>query len=162
MSIVVPEITHCKQCGVKLGIDTDHICNCHKTQPKKLKLIDVLNLMAEGKLKEGTKVIIEYVEHELIKIPPITEDDVERYDLFDKEGHSIFESYRLSTIEEEVELIEPGNIKPIEKIGYAKLENLEDPSINESWLKSCILEDKNKINELVEHINELEKKIKGK
>ena len=46
-------------------------------------------------------------------------------------------------------------IKYIEKLDY-KIEELNSPSFNESWLMNCIRANRGKINEIIDKINEVE------
>ena len=75
-----------------------------KEKQDKLKLIDVLNMIAKRELKEGTKVRYEDVEYTYKKFD--AEDD-ESEDLISDSNCSIFEDYFLTILEDEVELIEP-------------------------------------------------------
>ena len=72
---------------------------------KKLKLIDILNKIANGELKEGTKVKIIDGGEEFTYERCIT--DIENHELVNKEGEYIFENYHIDIISDEVELIEP-------------------------------------------------------
>lgn len=63
MSMVFPGITHCEYCGERIDVNTGRRCNCldgkrtiQENKPK-LKLIDILNKIANGELKEGTKFV---------------------------------------------------------------------------------------------------------
>ena len=138
-----------------------------KEKQDKLKLIDVLNMIAKGELKEGTKVKIRDYVYVLIRqycsdVMP----DLFREDEDGDEVVSLFEDYYLSGIlNDEVELIEPPcedehivgadkTIEPdkIEELKY-KLEELQNPTYNESWLMNCIRENRDKLNEVIRMVN---------
>lgn len=75
-----------------------------KEKQDKLKLIDVLNMIAKGELKEGTKVRYEDVEYTYKKFDSQDNDST---DLISDSSCSIFEDYFLTSLQDEVELIEP-------------------------------------------------------
>ena len=68
----------------------------------KLKLIDVLNMIAKGELKEGTKVKYKNIEWEYKTFGKEGEKD-----LVDKANFTLFEQFYMDALSEEVELIEP-------------------------------------------------------
>ena len=68
----------------------------------KLKLIDVLNMIAKGELKEGTKVKHNQKEYEF-KV--LGEEDEK--DLVDEDNNTLFDCYYITILSNEVELIEP-------------------------------------------------------
>ena len=71
----------------------------------KYKLIDILNKIANGELKEGTKVIvIEGKEEYTYRICP---EDEENHELVNEDGEHLFNNYYVDIISSEVELIEP-------------------------------------------------------
>lgn len=76
-----------------------------ESKTTKLKLIDVLNKIANGELKEGTKVKVIDGGEEFTYERCIT--DIENHELVNKEGECIFENYHIDIILDEVELIEP-------------------------------------------------------
>lgn len=68
----------------------------------KCKLIDILNKIANGELKEGTKVKFRGREYEYKSI-----DDDDSKDLFDSDDNTILDSYFITVVSDEVEIIEP-------------------------------------------------------
>ena len=126
MSMVFPGITHCEYCGERIDIDTGRRCNCldgkriiQKNKPK-LKLIDVLNKIANGELKEGTKVIRKDIEGWGDIEYTYKNGDLERKCC--DETIYVYEEMFSRHLNEEVELIEPeeptDNTKIEELWGY--------------------------------------------
>jgi hypothetical protein len=129
-----------------------------------MKLIDVLNKIANGELKEGTKVKYGGVEYTYKKFD--AEDD-ESKDLISGSSCSIFEDYFLTILEDEVELIEPErNVGSDKTIEPSKIEELDILEIEDSQnidnlglansigdLRNAIREIQHKINEVIRVIN---------
>lgn len=123
----------------------------------KLKLIDVLNMIAKGELKEGTKVRYEDVEYTYKKFDSQDNDST---DLISDSSCSIFEDYFLTSLQDEVELIEP----PCEHECIADIgKSIEPTKIEEliDWYElpnGLTSEEKihivwNKLNEVIRKIN---------
>ena len=103
-----------------------------------MKIIDILNKMANGELKDGFKFEYKhttYTYHE------------ETNEIIDSEQDTLEESWLLGQIlNDEVEVIEENK-------------EIEELSINEVDNKVAL---KNKINELVRAVNKLNKEMEGK
>jgi hypothetical protein len=73
-----------------------------------MRLIDILNKIANGELKEGTKVKVSIM------------DDVYTYNWFyelvDEKGKQLFDNYTLYALHQEVELIEPNHSPDVGKM----------------------------------------------
>ena len=74
----------------------------------KLRLIDILNKIANGELKEGTKLKVLRDSDEYLL--------TEYRGLIDEYGKDIFEIYNLKALNEEVELIEPNDFGGADKM----------------------------------------------
>ena len=77
--------------------------------PKKIKLINVLNKIANGELKEGTKVKFEGKEYMYAEVKGIFDlyccyENCESYEYM---HDTIFDDYHIDILNDEVELIEP-------------------------------------------------------
>ena len=82
-----------------------------------MELIDILNMISKGELKEGTKVI--YKE---------TKFEYERLELEDDEGYSIMYSVNdILDLSGECEIIEPEHFTDVGKM--EKIEELEDSDV---------------------------------
>ena len=93
-----------------------------------MKLIDILNKIANGELKEGTEIKI-VNGSDYFTYRTNNEEDETFHKLLDKDGQNIFASYYMEVLEDEVELIEPqeptDNTKIEELDGYeANLMNI--------------------------------------
>ena len=83
-----------------------------------MKLIDILNMISKGELKEGTKVI--YKE---------TKFEYERLELEDDEGYSIMHLVNdILDLNDECEIIEPDHFTDVGKM-EEKIEELEDSDV---------------------------------
>ena len=69
-----------------------------------MRLIDILNKIANGELKEGTKVITKDGEEFTYKKSDI---DEEYHELLNEDCESLFSNYYIDLVADEVELIEP-------------------------------------------------------
>jgi hypothetical protein len=98
-----------------------------------MKLIDILNMISKGELKEGTKVKIAGLdgyknEYEFTNIPfELYDDKINRYDLQDSKGNYVFDEFYLSALNDDVELIEPDHFTDVGKM--EKIEELEDSDV---------------------------------
>ena len=117
----------------------------------KLKLIDVLNMIAKGELKEGTKVKYKNIEWEYKTFGNKGEKD-----LADRGNFTLFEQFYMDALSDEVELIEP----PCKKCGLEEVteecvaeadETIEPAKIEEliDWYATT---NDNKSNEMLLHI----------
>lgn len=109
-----------------------------------MRLIEILNKIANGELKEGTKVIV-----------PIFDDEYtydECYELTDENGKKLFDTYNLYALNQEVELIEPE-----EPTDNTKIEELavDETDINCLGIhsKTILLNIIDKLNEVIRYIN---------
>jgi hypothetical protein len=132
----------------------------YEEKTNKLRLIDILNKIANGELKEGTK--LKYKDIDLIY-----EDE----ELVDDEGFSAADFFRSKAdYNEEVELIEPHHIredtKMIEPTDNTKIEELDILEIEDNQnidnlglaksigdLSNTIREIQHKLNEVIRYIN---------
>ena len=102
MSMVFPGMTHCRKCWTKLDGEIGLCESCRQADERerksegKYKLIDILNKIANGELKEGTKV--KYLGDTYLYY---------RDTLVRGEDHHLLEDIYLNEIREECELIEP-------------------------------------------------------
>ena len=113
MSMAYPGLTHCSECGGNLngGIGICESCQQVKKDDKqaitgdkdtvqqvtsKLKLIDILNKIANGELKEGTVVVWDDVEY-----------PYKNKCLYGADGEKLFYWINTGNLNDEVELIEP-------------------------------------------------------
>lgn len=122
-----------------------------------MKLIDILNMISKGELKEGTKVKYKNIEWEYKTFGNKGEKD-----LVDRGNFTLFEQFYMDALSEEVELIEPpcehGCIadvgKSIEPTDNTKIEELNIDFGNE--IITCnhfqILAT-NKLNEVINKVN---------
>ena len=124
-----------------------------------MKLIDILNKIANGELKEGTKVIYkgEVYAYQKDAFSP------KEYDLYVEDRLiTIFDNCHLSNVNDEVELIEPDHFredtKMIEPTDNTKIEELDVNALTWNDLldyqKLEILFDK--LNEVIRKINKEE------
>jgi len=128
-----------------------------KEKQDKIKLIDVLNMIANGELKEGTKVKYGGVEYTYKKFDSQDNDST---DLISDSSCSIFEDYFLTSLQDEVELIEPPCVGVDKTIEPTKIEEIEGKievlgavDLAESWMVHYIRENRNKLNEVIRKIN---------
>ena len=134
-----------------------------------MKLIDVLNMISKGELEEGTIVVIKNIQYEYRASATIAKGEIAEYDLYSREGDTLFDTlYITQAINEEAEIIPPEKWyktnKKIEKLDikfYVKM-GLVNPQNNEKVIVSEInkLSSENnemakKINEIIERMNEL-------
>jgi hypothetical protein len=170
--MVFPGITHCEYCGERIDIDTGRRCNCldgkriiQETKPK-LKLIDILNKIANGELKEGTIVKVKGLdgfinEYKFVKNIEFAEGEPQKYDLQDSNGRYVFDEFYLSALEDEVELIEPNDFTDDGKMAdNTKIEELDIkkyyiPGLNTKNYDSdkAIIDIIDKFNEVIRKIN---------
>ena len=124
----------------------------------KLRLIDILNKIANGELKEGSKVKLLSLDNEYILS--------EYRGLVDEYGKDVFETYNFYVLNTEVELIEPNDFggadkmaetnqfredtKMIETTDNTKIEELD---IRDTYLQEGILKLADKLNEVIRYIN---------
>ncbi len=115
-----------------------------------MKLMDILNMISKGELKEGTKVI--YKE---------TKFEYERLELEDDEGYSIMYSVNdILDLSDECELIEPDHFADVGKMAEptdnAKIEEISawgrtsfeyGTPVPADWVMA------NKINEIIRKLN---------
>ena len=135
-----------------------------------MKLIDILNMISKGELKEGTKVKIEGLdgyknEYEFTNIPfELYDDKINRYDLQDSKGSYVFDEFYLSALNDEVELIEPDHFADVGKM-EEKIEELDVLGIGESQnidnlgLANSIVDLRNEIREIQHKLNEVIRRI---
>ena len=116
----------------------------------KLKLIDVLNMIANGELKEGTKVKFEDIEL-----------NFKNGDLEDEDGYSITcIMNNLKDLLSEVELIEPERIVGADKtIEPTKIEELDIDDYYDVTSEGEVLDIEYAILDLVDKLNEVIRKI---
>ena len=112
-----------------------------------MKLIDVLNLIAKGKLEEGTKIIYDDYSYKY------QGGDFIRFDVLNHMV-SLFENIWPTNLNDEVEIIghDTNVATKIEEIHYT-VEMLEKPSYNESWLMNCVRANRDKLNEVIRELN---------
>ena len=117
----------------------------------KIKVIDLLNKIANReiipfKLKSGSTIYYfsEYHQDYVIDLSK---------DVIDTNVYFIKDLVGTNELNDEVEVLEED--KEIEELKY-KID-LTNLSYNEDWLRCCILDNKNKINELIKAVNELKK-----
>ena len=117
-----------------------------------MRLIDILNKIANGELKEGTRVKVKGLdgytnEYKFVKN---VEDEPQKYDLQDSNGRYVFDEFYLSALEDEVELIEPNRFaeadKTIEPTDNTKIEELDAYELD-------LLKIFYKLNEVIRYIN---------
>ena len=108
-----------------------------------MRLIDILNKIANGELKEGSKIISSILDDEYTYN--------EWHELVNKNGENIFNVYNLYALKDAVELIEPQEptdntkIEELEAMGETKFEYGEP--VPADWVMA------NKINEIIRYIN---------
>lgn len=114
-----------------------------------MRLIDILNKIANGELKEGTRVIWDFDtyiydgKYKLWRIAEMISGSIDTID--------IFEAICLGNLNDEVELIEPQEptdntkIEELEAMGETKFEYGEP--VPADWVMA------NKINEIIRYIN---------
>ena len=107
-----------------------------------MKLIDILNKIANGELKKGAKIKVSIM------------DDVYTYnwacDLVDEKGKQLFDNYTLYALHQEVELIEPNDSPDVgemaEPTDNTKIEELDAYELD-------LLKIFYKLNEVIRYIN---------
>ena len=145
-----------------------------------MRLIDILNKIANGELKEGTKVKYKDMEFVCDGEDLLNEEDLATYFFIDsnkdlnKEVELIepqepteceheWRRYSLGRLGQGIENhrycskcgideIEPTDNTKIEELKYV-LEELQNPTYNESWLMNCIRANRDKLNEVINIIN---------
>ena len=113
----------------------------------KLKLIDVLNMIAKGELKAGTRVI--YGKEEYIY-------DADEDDLLDKGGYSMCYWLHMKDLNGQVDLIEPESNKENHFPDFRKMEKIEEliaDEINGKKLAEALSIVGAKLNEVIRAIN---------
>ena len=158
MSMVFLGITHCKKCWAKLdgAIGLCESCRKVEEQEKKLdnkyKLIDILNKIANGELKEGIKVKLLNGDEYILS---------ECRGLVDEEGKDIFETYNLKVLNTAVELIEPDHFPDVGKMAEPTDNTTEKIYELKDWyeLPDGLTSDEKrqiiwkKLNEVIRYIN---------
>ena len=98
-----------------------------KEKQDKLKLIDVLNMIARGELKEGTKVICNNSTFEYRKLHK--DSGRNTLDLYSKNNTSLINAtYLTPVLSFEVELIEPDHFADV-----GKMEKIEELKYDDFW-----------------------------
>ena len=142
MSMVFFGITHCKKCWAKLDGEIGLCESCRQATEQvsksegKLRLIDILNKIANGELKEGTKVIYK--------------NNVFDWDgnvLIDVKNKTFFGTMK-SELNDEVELIEPQ-----EPTDNTKIEELDKEEMLCLTLQCAIAVLTDRLNEVIRYIN---------
>ena len=111
-----------------------------------MKLIDVLIMISKGKLKEGAKIIFRDELYTLKK-----KELTKGYGM----NPTIFGSYNLGALNEEVQLIQPNHIGESDK----KVEKIEELDINEIEIENfqdtefIFADIACKLNEVIRYIN---------
>lgn len=126
----------------------------YEEKTNKYKLIDILNKIANGELKEGTKVKYDGAEYIYQKEPCSAEE----YDLYiENRLVTIFDNCYLSNVNDEVELIEPQEPKECEHewAGYS-LGRLGGRTEYRRRCKICGIDEEEPIDNTMEKIEELE------
>ena len=165
MSMVFLGLTHCKKCWAKLdgAIGLCESCRKVEEQEKKLdnkyKLIDILNKIANGELKEGTKVkwdIFEYTYKKGDCYEEYLERKVDNFDYVD-----ILDDMYLRNLNAEVELIEPNDFaddgKMAETTDNTKIEELDKEEMLCLTLQCAIAVLTDKLNEVICKLNKEDK-----
>lgn len=127
MSMVFLGMTHCKKCWAKLDGEIGLCESCRQAEERenksseqvsksegKYKLIDILNKIADGELKEGTQIIWDVYEYTYKKgdcYDEYLERKVDKFNYVD-----IIDDMALRHLNAEVELIEPHHIRDDTKI----------------------------------------------
>lgn len=122
----------------------------------KLKLIDILNKIANGELKEGTKVKVEG-RNEVFILRTRDEYGTE-LDFFDEDNYSLLRDYWLiNKLNKEVELIEPHQFredtKMIETTDNTKIEELDKEEMLCLTLQCAIAVLTDRLNEVIRYMN---------
>lgn len=114
----------------------------------KYKLIDILNMISKGELNFGTQ--FRYKGDVYV---------YKRSCILSKENANLIQIFGYDSLNDEVELIEPDHFtddgkmaEKIEELNY-KLEELDIPTYNESWLMNCIKANRDKLNEVINKVN---------
>jgi hypothetical protein len=119
-----------------------------------MRLIDILNKIANGELKEGTEI-------KLVgscDVFTYRRNDAEEqfHELIDDDGENIFKNYYMELLTDECELIEPE--EPIEELDILEIEdnqNIDNLGLAKSIgdLSNTIREIQHKLNEVIRYIN---------
>lgn len=120
-----------------------------KEKQDKLKLIDVLNMIAKGELKEGSKVKVRE------NMYSFNDNDLKREDDEDF-VITVFEENSFAVLDIEVELIEPPCVaadKTIEPTDNTKIEELDKEEMLCLTLQCAIAVLTDKLNEVIRKIN---------
>ena len=122
-----------------------------KEQPK-YRLVDILNKIANGELKEGTKVIWDVYEYTYKKgdcYDEYLERKVDEFNCVD-----IIDDMALRHLNTEVELIEPEHFPDDRKVSEptdnTKIEELE---LGNTYLQDAIIQLTDKLNEVIRKLN---------
>jgi hypothetical protein len=110
-----------------------------------MRLIDILNKIANGELKEGTKVKLLYDD----TIYELYCDDLIR----EEDNRPFFDLYSFEVFREEVELIEPQEPTDNTKIEELDVVKCEPMLYNSHAIMGMIIENRNKLNEVIRYIN---------
>ena len=102
-----------------------------------MKLIDILNMISKGELKEGTKIKLEG----------------NYWDLFCAETADTLYPEILDHLNKTVELIEPDHFADVGKMATEKIEELVADEINGKSLAEAISIIGGKLNEVIRRIN---------
>ena len=160
MSMAYPGITHCSECGKRLDGRLGRCESC----VSKYKLIDILNKIANGELKEGIKVVYCGTEYELRKA-----NNGATFDLFSKDGKVFFSDNYIGAIRNEVELIEPDHFPDVGKMAEhiredtkmiettdnntEKIEELDENKYILKGMADVVVDMFDKLNEVIHKIN---------
>lgn len=124
----------------------------------KLRLIDILNKIANGELKEGAKV--KYKEYEYIyKDDALLRETEDNFYFVD-----LLEEITLLNLTKEVELIEPKHLPDVGKMAecFSNKGNTLEPTDNtkieelelgNTYLQDAIIQLTDKLNEVIRYIN---------
>lgn len=107
-----------------------------------MKLIDILNMISKGELKEGTKVIYD--------------NDIYTYDrdeLRRMNGICLCEDTYLSNLNDECELLEPDHFADSWKMATYKIEELDKEEIMHLTLPSAIAVITDVLNKAINKVN---------
>ena len=127
---------------------------------KKIKMIELLNMIANGELKNNTKFNIINEDGDIIKCKYSSTYPGYIWVIYNEEVSFNYKIDHLRILSYEVEILED-NTEEIEEIQEISDEyfNMLSDEAKVKWLKSYIKEDRNKINELVKVVKEIRKDL---